>query len=208
MTLQPMFISLDPDETLEQRIYQYKSEVRELVGDQLFLADPPHLTVYLSVFADEEAVVSAIESQRAKFQIDSLNIVGWHIFEADSLNGNNTLVCQIDDLAVDTLRRLQSNVISTVSNLRDTAATCARFEPRWQALTEEQRSCVTQQGFPYVGDGWHPHFTIASIRQDAWAAVEAELIPNPPQLTASCPSMTVYRLVHEEPEVVRKIDLT
>ena len=71
MPLQPMFISLDPDETLEQRILQYKSEVRELVGDQLFLADPPHLTVYLAVFADELRGRSPDRSMRTAIPVTS-----------------------------------------------------------------------------------------------------------------------------------------
>ncbi len=196
-----LFLALDPDAHLTALVQSYKERTAELVGAQLYLEDPPHLTVYLAPFPPEARVWEAVQPVLAQ-TAPRVNVVGWHVFEADALTGHNTLICDLDEPARQELRRLQRRLIEAVAPLRDYHATERRFASRLEQLTPEQRECVFRHGFPYIGDGWHPHFTIASIRVEDWARLFADLRDCPPAGHFACPRLKLYRLVNDRPQLV------
>jgi hypothetical protein len=198
----PFFLALDPEPAIESLVRGYKRRVRQAVGDQLYLNDPPHLTCYLAHFADSKTVIAAATRLMEEISAPEINITGWHTFERDQLTGNNTLVLNFNELTQSRLRCLQSQIIDAVSPLRDRTATRAHFAPRWGALSVEQRWNVDDCGFPFSGAGWHPHLTIASIRPTDWLRASAELLAESPQIAGCCRGLTVYRLEGLEPVAV------
>jgi 2'-5' RNA ligase len=174
-----LFLALDPDPALRDLVAGYKARTRTLVGDQLYLADPPHVTLYLGHFPpgfDPLPLLRHLDRDPAP----GVRIVGWHTFLGDPLTGRNTLVCAPHPDDKPGLRDWQRRVIEAVADRRDRAATEARLAPRLDHLTPEQRAAVAAVGFPFVGDGWEPHLTVASIRPENWPAVWADLGPRPP----------------------------
>jgi len=198
----PFFLSFDPEPAIESLVRRYKRRVRQLVGDQLYLSDPPHMTCYLAHFADSKPVIAAAAKLIDELSAPEINIVGWHTFEADQLTGNNTLVLNFDESTQTRLRFLQSQLIDALSPLRDRTATREHFVPRWGALSVEQRCSVDEYGFPFTGNGWHPHLTVASIRPADWRRASDELLAESPQVTGCCRGLTVYRLERLEPVAV------
>jgi hypothetical protein len=197
-----IFAALEPDRTLASLVADYKRQTRALAGEQLYLGDPPHLTVYLAVFPSVAAVLDVWPTVAARHDDLRLKITGWHVFEADALTGNNTLVCEIAGDDVARLRDCQREVVSLLAPLRDPAATAQRFAPRRAQLTDEQRTNVDQFGFPYLFDGWVPHLTIASIRPDAWSAVWNVLETQPPRGAYRCSGWRLYQLVDGRPRAI------
>jgi 2'-5' RNA ligase len=195
----PIFLSLDPDPTIDALIMRYKAQVRSLVGDQLFLADPPHVTVYLAHFSDRAAVNDVAAELADKFSPPEIEITGWHVFERDQLTGNQTLVCQFSDPCIAQLQAIQASVIRRLALLRDSRASEARYASRMQALSPVQQHSVREFGFPFTGKQWHPHLTIASIRPNDWPIVADRLLGDAPQTTGSFSSLTVYELDGLEP---------
>ncbi len=187
------FAALMPDAALTALVQGHKDTVRTLVGEQRYLEDPPHLTLYLAEFAS--AAVAQDAWQRIAPPKDGwkIKIVGWHVFVADALTGGHTLVCQIADDDKTRLRRLQAEAIGMLAPARDQAATLGRLAPRMQFLNDAQRASVQQCGFPYVSD-WEPHFTIASIRSEDWNRAWNALEPLSPQGTFSCAQLRLYAL--------------
>src|SRR5262245_24334667 len=180
----PLFVSFDPDATLSALVRRYKRRVRQLVGAQTFLDHPPHITAYLAHFPDsaQVAVANAIASLCETLSQEELRVVGFHVFAADALTGENTLVLRFDDDTQDRLRRLQNRVIEQLGELRDLPATKARYANRWNALSMDQQFAVEEQGFPYCGIGWHPHLTVGSIGAADWPRVSREVLNELPQL--------------------------
>ena len=203
----PIFIALEPDAATCRRIDAYKQRVRELVGDQLYLGDPPHMTLYHAAYGDEQAAIEAARRCARALIAPQLTLNGWHTFAADPLTGCNTLVLDFTEDDRRRLRTLQQAVIAAASPGRDQAATLRRLDGRLANLTDEQRDAACACGFPFIGDGWHPHFTIASIQPDDWPAVAAELLDEQPTGPASCPRLNVYKLVGHEPELLASFDL-
>jgi 2'-5' RNA ligase len=197
-----IFAALEPGAALHCLVQGYKDETRALVGEQLYLADPPHLTLYLAVYPTAQAALSCWQTLPTQEVDVTVNIPGWQVFEADALTGNHTLVC---DLAADDksrLRLLQKQVVACLAPARDAAATEVRLAPRLNNLTDVQRTAVASHGFPYLGDGWEPHFTIASIRTSDWPRVWQALADRPPRGVFHCPRARLYKLVDGVPVAI------
>jgi len=176
-----IFAALEPDAELRSLVAGYKNQTWALVGPQTYLADPPHLTVYLAVFPDVESAAARWRGLATEGRDLQVKLIGWHVFESDALTGSNTLVCELAAEGKARLRSLQREVIDLLAPARDQRATRERLAPRHAFLTAEQRTCAERYGFPYVGEGWEPHFTIASVRADDWPRVWAALKDRPPR---------------------------
>jgi hypothetical protein len=194
-----IFAALEPDPALASLVADYKRQTRALAGEQLYLGDPPHLTVYLAVFPSVAEALAVWPKVKARHDDLRLKITGWHVFEADALTGNNTLVCEIAGDDVVRLREYQREVVSLLAPLRDPTATAQRFAPRRAQLTDEQRTNIDQHGFPYLFDGWVPHLTIASIPPAPWPAVWNALKSQIPRGAYRCSGWRLYQLVDGRP---------
>ncbi|MBI3464284.1 MAG: 2'-5' RNA ligase family protein [Planctomycetes bacterium] len=195
----PVFISLEPDAELADLIAHFKRQVRELAGDQLFLTDRPHLTVYLAVYPSAQTFRERWPAAFNKIAPVELELVGWRVFYADALTGRNTLVCEIADEGKQRLRKLQAEVVKHVAPARDQSLTERRYAARWGALDEVQRRQIIASGFPYIGAGWLPHFTVASIDTSIWPRVWEVLEPRGLFGRFTCSRLQPYRLVEEHP---------
>jgi ribonuclease H / adenosylcobalamin/alpha-ribazole phosphatase len=203
----PIFLALEPDVATAEQVRGYKARVRQLVGDQLYLSDPPHLTLYLAMFSDVDTVVDAARRCAKSLAAPLLSIAGWHTFAGDPLTGLNTLVLDFTDRDRSRLRVVQQRVVSALSINRDATATLDRINGRWTQLSALERESACRWGFPYVGDGWHPHLTVASIRPDDWPAVERELLATQPTGAVHCPQLQVFQLIDDEPRLLESFGL-
>lgn len=169
-----MFVALRPCDTLAALVDRHKRRLTAAAGPQLYATDPPHTTVYLANFTEHGVgdVARSVEELAGEMEMPAVTIDGWHVFENDPLTGLNTLVCRFTGDACDRLRRLQLRVLAAIAPLHDAAATQELLLPRWGALSTEQRQRALLFGFPYVGGGWIPHLTIASVRPEQWPHVE------------------------------------
>ncbi len=198
----PIFAAIEPDADLHRLVQCYKDETRTLVGEQLYLADPPHLTIYLAVFPTVEAALDRWRLLTTDGLDLSIEIVGWHVFDADALTGNHTLVCDLAPVDKACLRDVQKQVVERLAAARDPEATRQRYAPRLHLLSDAQRAAIALQGFPYLGDGWEPHFTIASIRPGDWPRVWNALANRPPRGSFRCPRIRLYKLVDGVPVAI------
>jgi hypothetical protein len=194
------FISLEPDEPLRALVQGYKDRVLRLVGDQLYLADAPHLTVYLAAFPPTVDLVEPLRQLFDGASPPTITIVGWHVFERDQLTGLHTLVCELAEVSKAALRGWQSRIIEALAPLRDGGATESRYTNRWDNLTPMEQDNIRQHGFPYIGGIWQPHLTIASIRPDDWEAVWGALGAMPPRGEFRLPRVQEFELVENRPQ--------
>lgn len=190
----PLFLALKPDPDLWALLDGHKRRVRDIAGPQLYLDDPPHLTVYLAHFPEGTDALGLVKEIIDSEPPPRVRLVGWHTFESDALTGLNTLVCAIHPNDKCALRHLQGRLVNALAPARDGPSTESRFGPRLANLTPEQRSNIRAHGFPFLGDGWEPHFTIASIRPTDWPTVTAALAADPPVGDFTCPILQEFEL--------------
>lgn len=192
------FAALMPDERTSARIQRFKDCTRELVGPQLYLDDPPHTTVYLASFP---IGFDAIAHLRAAVipAPSPVRLHGWHSWVGDPLTGRNTLVCSLHPDDKQMLRLCQQHVVAALAPHRDLAMTEARFAGRADSLSAEQTHNIRTVGFPFLGDGWEPHITVASIAPEHWDIVLGELQSCPPFGPFSYTHLEVFKLHGDEP---------
>jgi len=198
------FLALEPDEAFTRRVLAYKERVRRLVGDQLYLADPPHLTLYVADFPAQRDMVGAIGELCRHLAAPAVTIPGWHVFEADQLTGNHTLVCDVTPDTRAALRHVQHEAVAAAAPLRDQQTSRARYDKTWPRLSPEEQAGVERFGFPFVGSVWHPHVTVASVRPEYWQAVWSDLAGSPPEEAVRFPHLSIYRLETGQPFLIQR----
>jgi len=198
------FLALEPDEQFGKRVIAYKRQVRQLVGDQLYLDHPPHLTLLVAAFPPGVDLSDAVAGVAAGATAPTVGTCGWHVFERDRLTGRNTLVCDVSPEGRRVLEEIQRRAVAAVAPLRDPVATRSRYDTAWQGLSEAERAGVEAFGFPFVGPAWHPHVTIASVRREDWHRVWPDLAADPPVATVCFHHLAVYRVADTRPVLVER----
>jgi 2'-5' RNA ligase len=200
------FLALEPDDAFAGRVLAYKQRVAQLAGKQRYLSDPPHLTLYLGAYGRGTDLAGPIGALCRRLATPTVTVGGWHVFEADQLTGDHTLVCDVTPATRFPLEQIQRDAVGVAAPLRDPNATRARYGPAWPRLSEAERANVVRFGFPFVGAAWHPHVTVASVRPEDWQKVWSELADTPPEAVVRFPTLAVYRL-EEEPVLVERFCL-
>jgi hypothetical protein len=187
------FLAFTPNRRLYSIIQGYKDQVAKLVGPQLYLSDPPHLTIYLSTFPTSLDIQASFH----ELQIDRqppMRVTGWHSWIGDPLTAQNTLVCDLHPDSAQWLRCQQQAIVRTFAPLRDSAASELHYRSRWGKVSTLQQSNIVLYGFPFLDDDWHPHLTIASIMSTDWDVVINALSPTPPHGEFAFGSLDLYEL--------------
>jgi hypothetical protein len=198
----PYFAALEPDDDRRAKVLGWKRRVFDLVGPQLYLDDPPHITLFLAVYPPFSDLPTVVGDLAGEIRLPPLEIAGWHVFEADALTDRNTLVCDLSSASRDALRCAQQAAVAALAGLRDRVRTRARYEAAWQRLSGVEQSNVESFGFPFVGPIWHPHVSIASIQRKDWAAVWSAFADVSPAGPFRLPWLALYRLEEEKPVLV------
>lgn len=200
-------IALEPEEGFARWVGEYKDQVRGLVGQQLYLDHPPHLTLYTAVFPSGVDLLGPVAVVADGLLAPRVVMSQWHVFQSDQLTGRHTLVCDVPAESQDPLRQIQRQVVEAIAPLRDQAACLRRYEEAWERLSSQEQESVRQFGFPFVGPGWRPHVTIASIRPDDWPRVEPLLAERPPGMTVRFGHLSTYLLDDAYPVLVERFAL-
>lgn len=189
------FWALLPDKNFYARVINDKDRARKLVGEQLYLSDPPHLTLYVADFADSESLPAVTEEiARGIGKAPTVTITAWHVFYHDNLTGKTTLVYEISTDGSAALRSAQATAVCMASPYRDPYACRQRYDAVWEKLGDEERRNVEAAGFPYIGDIWIPHVTIASFDDEKWETVWVDFSKHSPHFSATFSSLGMFQI--------------
>lgn len=163
------YLALDPAPPFADWMLRQKERMRTVAGEQRFLNDPPHLTLYVAAFDDVADVAQALDALPAQ-AAPEVRMHGWHTFFHDA--GRNTLVCDLELPPDAPLRHLQVDAASAIAPLRNASVTAARYAPSLANFGSEERANLSAFGFPFVGSIWRPHLTVASVDLGDWEAAQ------------------------------------
>lgn len=197
------FIALEPEEKLYNVILDVKKAVFEILGPQNYLKDRPHLTLQVGSFADMKNIEQILHKVSQTAALGSIYLKGWHVFQNDPLTGGHTVVTNILDEYKIKLIEIQSIVLQATRPLLNIEACLKRYSSSWEKLTPLQRASTEAWGFPFTGNDWHPHVTVASISQDHWSLVWDTLQKFSPHGSFTFPKMCLYRI--DQNQVSEKI---
>ena len=202
-----LVFALSPESVLDEAIRRAKSKTRAIAGDQTYLSHPPHLTFYVSAFGSVDQTLDRCAALVSAWKKPKLKIQGWHVFQGDVLTGSQTLVCEIADECLESLRAYQTELIQAISNHRSVELSSSRYRRHFGSFSFTRQHSVESVGYPFVGEDWIPHLTIASIEPGQWERVWEQLEPEPPKGDFECTKLTLYILEDDFPKLYREIEI-
>lgn len=183
-------IALQPEKKLKEKIKRLKKEAEKIVGKQQYLADEPHLTLYI-LKTKKEIVDAFMNEISRKIKKISLTVTNWIIFKNDQITGKQTLACTFAEQKK--LRALQKKVITGLNNYR-TAPVISRYEKVKKTLGKKEQENLKHYGYPFVGEHWIAHVSIASFEKKAFDKIWKKMKEQCPKGAYESNNLKVYEL--------------
>jgi hypothetical protein len=179
LNMQEQFIALIPDPPFVDFLRDCKTDALKISGPQKYLEDEPHLTLGVGDYDLDQDLKREIQ-QLVPMAPRTLSLDGWHAFADDPVTGGTSLVLKVAPEGAKVLRTLQIKLLESISGKRK-----KKIPNRYSGVGSFPPSmlqCLEKFGFPFVGEIWEPHFTIASFERSAflsaWERISAKTPPS------------------------------
>jgi len=170
--MEKYFFALLPEKRLTDLIYNQKNFIRELSGEQIYLSEPPHITLYVLTVKNKR-IFSKLEELTSGMNIPPISLKDFNIFYNDLQTRGNTITYSLDEESAGSMRKIQSTLINTFSPF-NTKELFSKPEI-YDKMTPLEKENTDNYGFPFVGKNWIPHLTLASINKQDFSRVWKEI---------------------------------
>lgn len=153
-------VFIEPTGPLRQAIVSLKEKVERQLPGQAYGFHPPHCTLLVGQYESPDEWRKDLTIAISKTTPFEIQTDGFQIFYDDVLaGGGHTFTFKAKPTAE--LFALQKKAADVLKEWRTTNSTGKRV-----ALMDREpfRSSQVQFGFPFVGQHWIPHFSIASLK--------------------------------------------
>ncbi|MFZ4396319.1 MAG: 2'-5' RNA ligase family protein [Kiritimatiellia bacterium] len=199
MTRHAIFI--EPTGALKARIDELKGQVRAILPGSPYCDHPAHSSLFVAPLKDPAAGASHLPASLA---IAPLTIyVGEPIvFYDDAFTAGHTLAWRArSDSALQALQR-------TVAQLLAPFVDPQALPPLPPSIAREPfLSSYQRFGFPFVGDHWIPHFTIASLRTARTHPMITAFLAHPESFELPVAEISLWLVAGETHTKLRTIKL-
>jgi len=189
------FFAAIPEERLYNQVLGAKSHILRSFGDQVYLKDPPHLTLYVfkatKTPAPDDFVTNKIK----------INLLGWQLFGEDKVTRKSTIGFAVEKTQL--LEEIQIKCVKSVRNLRLGIPT--RYKDVVFAGVEKEN--LREYGFPYLGKNWIAHLTLCSINSKYVEKVKEGIDITPFCGEHYLNKLCLFKLVDESPVLVWEVIL-
>lgn len=154
--MQAYLITLTPEDNIKKEIVKAKSEIFKRFGNQKFLLDPPHTTLYLALAEDLNEVEKRLEKIASEQNIINIEVMNtWQEFPKDELAGVGTsLALKLKEGNKTPIVNLQKRIIYSLNDLRKSEI---HLRYKNTNLPKELKENLEKYGFPFVGEVLIPH---------------------------------------------------
>ena len=155
-------IFIEPVGQLREHIEYWKDKIERAMPGMPYGSHPPHVTLFVAPLLENGHQIDVLREKLDKVSPFVIDVGEPLVFYDDALaGGGHTLVLRIG--ANPQLSALQCEVAEGLSVLVDRR----RLGPLSEGLDVEPfRESQRRYGFPFVGEHWIPHFSIASVKAD------------------------------------------
>jgi len=186
------YVALCPEKRLKNLIQRQKDLIEAFAGNQEYLSDPPHLSLYLFNSNNPPQIIKNLEDIPNSIKKIPIKINNLHVFYNDILTNGHTIAYGFDKQEAKILKGLQLKVVDSINNLKETIPFLLRESKSYEKMSDIEKANTCKYGFPYIGDNWIPHITIASIKKSKFEKVFEELKTNQIQGNFSLNSLNLY----------------
>lgn len=176
--MEKYFIALEPERKLTNLINKQKKLVRDFVGEQKYLSNHPNITLFPLTVKNIEETFEKLEEIAMSTQKIPLRLKDFHIFYNDIRTGENTITYSFSEESIEKLKQIQSKVIRSISEFNKKIF-LTKDSKIYQKMSKIERENTVKYGYPFVGENWIPHITLASIKKDQFNEIWSKLKENP-----------------------------
>lgn len=200
--MEEQLFCLKPGRALADFIRKCKIETHRIAGEQKYLSDPPHLTLYVGNFDYKSLRLLDKLDNSLNFHTIEIGLSGWTTFHDDPITGGHTLTIAVNENDLLILRQLQVRLAGIACEYRKDEI-LSRYRNTIQ-YTKEMLKSLKKYGFPFIGDNWRAHFTVASINkmqyESVWDAIKNRKAP----LSVRINTLAFYRIRADGFEMIRE----
>jgi 2'-5' RNA ligase len=154
MSLAIFILPIDP---LKTELEGWKERVNKELPNQPYALHPPHMTlINIEVLNENEAigVISSISKNINPFQI---SVISKNLFWNDTATGGHTMFYCVE--RNEALFNLQQSLAKSLQEMKKTIQ-----PPKNLTKDKNYLKSFEKYGFPFVGNHWVPHFSVASLQ--------------------------------------------
>ena len=152
-------VFLEPNGELHEVILRWKTKVSKILPEQPYCSHPAHCTLFHSEVKFEEKALVHLKNILAKTEPFELKVQGTEIFWEDLSTGGHTLYLRI--MSDQKLNDLQFNIAKSLKGFIQKT-----IIPDFLNNNTVLIKSFENYGFPFIGDHWIPHLSIASLRTE------------------------------------------
>ena len=182
--MEQYYLALNPDKNLTKLINEQKILVEDSIGNQTYLHHPPHFTLIIFTTDNLDKIILELENLAKK--IPKINIVlkDLYIFYNDSLTNGHTIAYSVSEENIPILREIQLKTVNAIDKFN-----------------------TKKFVYPFIGDVWIPHITLASIEPDKFDLIFDKIKQNSIQGEFLIDSINLYRVGDENSFLIRSFEL-
>lgn len=197
-------VAIQPEDKLFKKIKKIKQQVKNIVGDQDYLRDDPHLTLYIGEFTNFRKWDNEFTEFVKELKVIKSELAGWYIFDKDPITGKKTICVEI--IKDKKLSEIQKKIIKLLSSYRKNNIP-QRYKKVYTNLKPIFKKNIDKFGFPFVGSIWIPHLNVASFTNnafdDVWEFLKSKKLTGEYILQ----KIVIYELKQEKIEEVKVFPL-
>lgn len=199
------FICYEPEEKLFSKIDNAKQFIYKNFGNQTYLLDPPHLTLFVAKTDDLENIIEKIKFYFDNKKKQEIEITDWLLFPKDKITNKTTIALKLSDKSIKSLQTEQFSLLNYIKlfNSKD-------YPKRYKCVksfSEIEKQNLSSYGFPFVGDIWLPHLSLCSIDDSKIEIIKANNDINSFINKYSLSKIAVYELIDDNPLEKIKLNL-
>lgn len=189
-----------PEGTIRSRILFWKDKIHKELKFQPYLTHPPHMTLINIDLDDQKRAIVSLKKYLKDMKSFYLNINKKNIFWDDSITNGHTIYYEIEKNSQ--LQNIQIAVATFLAEFK-----IQKNLPNFLIGNKLLENSFDLYGFPFVGDHWIPHFTIASLKVNKGHPLIKEFLSHKELFSFKVNTISLWQINNDDHNMVEEINL-
>jgi len=172
-------------------LVRWKERVKKELPNQPYTAHPPHMTLINMEVRNEEDGIAAVSAFTGSVDPFQISVNKTDIFWDDTATGGHTLFFGIEKN--DALYSLQESLAEALQEMKKYV-----LPPNYLTGNKQFLDSFDKYGFPFVGDHWIPHFSVASLRTGKTNIIINDFLQNTEKYHFTADKLSLWRVNGDE----------